>query len=399
MPSLFASQGTIPSPGAPPAQGAALTSALARRGSFWTNRQRQGHSLNEISYRACFKPQLPQYFIDRFSREGDIVLDPFMGRGTTAIQAAMSRRIAYGSDINPLSEILTAPRLAPPSLQAVARRFHAVPNESEIAPQDEDLLAFYHPDTLRHLLSLKRWFLERERSNDMTMEDKWMRMIIINRLSGHSGGFLSVKTMPPNQAVSIERQRKINRTHGRTPEKKDILAVILKKSRSLLRDGLARSFLAHAGRHKLRCCNARRLNYIKEGEVTLAVTSPPFLNVVDYGKDNWLRCWFVGIDADSLDFDDAHARIESWEAFVAESFSELARVVKPGGHVAFEVGEVRHGRLRLENNVVSAIAHLPFAVEEILINEQSFTKTSNCWGVKNNADGTNTNRIILVRRT
>lgn len=399
MPSLFASQGTMPPLHATPSQSAASVSALARRGSFWTNRQRQGHSLNEISYRACFKPQLPQYFIDRFSQEGDIVLDPFMGRGTTAIQAAMSRRIAYGSDINPLSKILTAPRLAPPPLKAVAQRFHAIPNDNEITSRDEGLLAFYHPDTLRHLLSLKQWFLEREAANDMTAEDDWLRMIVVNRLSGHSGGFLSVRTMPPNQAVSIERQRKINRTHGRTPEKKDILAVILKKSRSLLRDRIAQSFLAHAGRHKLRCCNARRLNYIEAGEVTLAVTSPPFLNVVDYGKDNWLRCWFVGIDADSLKFDDVHARIESWEEFVAESFAELARVVKPGGHVAFEVGEVKHGRLRLENNVVSAIAHLPFVVEEILINEQSFTKTSNCWGVKNNAGGTNTNRIIVARRT
>jgi len=34
---------------------------------FWTAKQRAAHSLHEVSYRACFKPQLPQFFIQRFS--------------------------------------------------------------------------------------------------------------------------------------------------------------------------------------------------------------------------------------------------------------------------------------------------------------------------------------------
>ena len=51
---------------------------------FWTSRQRAANSLHEISYRACFKPQLPAYFIERLSEHGDVVYDPFSGRGTTA---------------------------------------------------------------------------------------------------------------------------------------------------------------------------------------------------------------------------------------------------------------------------------------------------------------------------
>jgi hypothetical protein len=49
---------------------------------FWTARQRQAHSLHEVSYRACFKPQLPRFFIERLTRPGDAVYDPFMGRAT-----------------------------------------------------------------------------------------------------------------------------------------------------------------------------------------------------------------------------------------------------------------------------------------------------------------------------
>src|SRR5215468_7252356 len=48
---------------------------------FWTARQRQASTLQEISYRACFKPQLPRFFIERLSKLGEVVYDPFMGRG------------------------------------------------------------------------------------------------------------------------------------------------------------------------------------------------------------------------------------------------------------------------------------------------------------------------------
>src|ERR1043165_5097628 len=54
---------------------------------FWTARQRQASSLHEISYRACFKPQLPRFFIERLTASGDRIYDPFMGRGTTPIEA------------------------------------------------------------------------------------------------------------------------------------------------------------------------------------------------------------------------------------------------------------------------------------------------------------------------
>jgi len=52
---------------------------------FWTAKQRAASRLHEISYRACFKPQLPRFFIERLTERGDLVHDPFMGRGTTLI--------------------------------------------------------------------------------------------------------------------------------------------------------------------------------------------------------------------------------------------------------------------------------------------------------------------------
>ena len=83
----------------------------------------------------------------------------------------------------------------------------------------------------------------------------------------------------------------------------------------------------------------------------------------------------------------------------ADPFGELARVVRPGGHVAFEVGEVRNGSVLLERLVWEAAEGLPFERLFVMVNQQEFTKTANCWGVQNNAKGTNTNRIVVLQRT
>ena len=93
-----------------------------------------------------------------------------------------------------------------------------------------------------------------------------------------------------------------------------------------------------------------------------------------------------------------HRKVEDWQAFTRRTFTELARVVRPGGHVAYEVGEVRNGKVQLEKVVLDAIEGLPFRPVAVVINVQEFTKTANCWGVSNNAAGTNTNRIVVCRR-
>ena len=361
---------------------------------FWTAAQRRGHNLHEISYRACFKAQLPEFFVARLTDPGDTVYDPFAGRGTTPVQAALMGRRPVSNDVNPLSAILIAPRLDPPPLPAIRARLddldlaHAVTE-----PDHPELLAFYHPETLSQIIALRRHLLDREARGVLDPVDAWLRMVAINRLTGHSPGFFSVYTLPPNQAVSVQSQRRINLARGQTPPFRNVGALIARKSRSLLADGAPPPHPAGL----LTTGAAEATPGLADASVDLLVTSPPFLDVVDYEGDNWLRCWFAGIDPATVRID-RHRDLPAWERFVRRSFEEFARVVRPGGFVAFEVGEVRHGRVLLERHVVAAIAGLPFQVLGVMVNQQSFTKTANCWGVHNNRGGTNTNRIVLLRR-
>ncbi len=361
---------------------------------FWTARQRQGHSLHEVSYRACFKAQLPEFFIARLTKPGDAVHDPFMGRGTTPVQAALMGRRPVGNDINPLSILLARPRFRPPTVADVAARLRTIPWQSG-QPGPADLHAFYHPETLSHLMALREWLLERaplERADPDPVDD-WIRMVAINRLSGHSPGFFSGRSMPPNQAVSVKSQERINAKLGLSPPKRDVASVIVKKTRTLLADGvppLHPPALLLAG-------PAAKTAMIDDGSVALVVTSPPFLDIVQYAADNWLRCWFAGIDIAAVEIA-MHKDEATWTAMVHETLAEQARLLRSGGHVAFEVGEVRGGKVLLEKLVWEAAAGLPFERLGVLINDQQFTKTANCWGVSNNSAGTNTNRIVLLRR-
>jgi hypothetical protein len=225
-------------------------------------------------------------------------------------------------------------------------------------------------------------------------------MVAVNRLTGHSPGFFSVYTLPPNQAVSIKRQTRINEKRGQQPPRRHIAETIAKKSRQLLVDcdaAVRRALSATCGSVLLLTRHCGHTPEIATASVSLVVTSPPFLDVVDYAGDNWLRCWFVGVDPASVKLTVPN-KLDAWQAAMTEVFHELQRILKPGGHVAFEVGEIHAGKTRLEEAVVPCGIAGGLEPVLILINEQQFTKTANCWGVDNNAKGTNTNRIVVFRK-
>jgi len=374
---------------------------LRLTGEFWTSGQRQASSLHEISYRACFKPQLPRYFIKRLTSERDAVYDPFSGRGTTAVEAGLMGRSVVANDVNPLSRILTEPRLNPPTVKVVEERLARIKNGKKLAA-DLDLSMFYHRDTESEIVALKQYLAERRVNREEDSVDRWIRMVATNRLTGHSPGFFSVYTFPPNQAVSAESQKKINEKRKQKPEYRDTKGIVLKKTKSLLSNltDQDRANLNKSARHaQFLTGDARATRSIANESVQLTVTSPPFLDIVSYAGDNWLRCWFNEIDVEAVTGTITMAKtIEQWSLVMGDVFKELYRVTRQGGWVAFEVGEIRNATVKLEEYVVPMGIQAGFSCEAILINSQIFTKTSNLWGVKNNKAGTNSNRIVVFRR-
>ena len=368
---------------------------------FWTAKQRQANSLHEISYRACFKPQLPRFFIKLLSKPDDIVYDPFSGRGTTVLEAALLKRNIIANDINPLSKILSYPRLFVPNITDLEKRLNSIVSDIE-QKTDIDLSMFYHQKTESEILSLKNYLKFRNENNVEDELDNWIRMVATSRLTGHSKGFFSIYTLPPNQAVSQESQKKINEKRKQKPEYRDTKKIILKKTISLIRDinQVQINSLRNIGEKAIFLTeDARNTEEIKNESVQLVITSPPFLNVVQYAKDNWLRCWFNSINNDEIVKKITMSKkIDDWCKVMGEVFKELFRIVKNGGYVIFEVGEVKRGKIKLEEFVVPLGIEAGFECEGIMINEQEFTKTANIWGIDNNSKGTNTNRMVIFKR-
>ncbi|MGZ0656031.1 DNA methyltransferase [Coraliomargarita sp. W4R72] len=365
-----------------------------KQGAFWTAKQRDGHSIHEVSYRACYKPQLPAYFIERYAEPGQLIYDPFMGRGTTLIEAKLLGHNVIGNDVNPLSTILTAPRLCEQSLEQIAHRIDQI-TLPKVKIENEELLVFFDAGTLRELYGWRSYFKARHKSGVFDEIDAWLQMVACNRLTGHSKGFFSVYTLPPNQATTLNAQRKINAKREQTPEYRNTKELILKKSKSLLRHTLPDDYNVTSS--TLLCRSADATPEIKDETVQLIVTSPPFLDIVNYVGDNWLRNWFCQCEPEPGKLWQLR-KLEDWTEKMTASLKEMARVLKPEGRIALEVGEVRKGKLKLEEQIILAGNAAGLKVEYTLINSQSFTKTANCWGVRNNTRGTNSNRIVVFKK-
>ena len=110
---------------------------------------------------AMFPPGLPRDFIQRYSSKGEIVFDPFSGRGTTILESCLMGRIGIGNDKNPLAYLLTKTKSNLPSKKRVISRLNNLEKDYEfenikINSEDEDIKMLFHPDTLKQLIFLKK---------------------------------------------------------------------------------------------------------------------------------------------------------------------------------------------------------------------------------------------------
>lgn len=391
------------------------------QGQFWTTGQRGSHSFHEFSYRACFKAELPRFFIVQLTRPGQFVYDPYMGRGTTLLEAKLGGRIPVGVDANPLCQMIVRPRLNPPLLPDLLRAIDQL-DISYDGPLPEPLLTFYEKNTLREICGLRSHWTDTpaallgrpddpacaarvtSRSSEIDQRCLGMiRMLALSRLAGHSAGFLSVRTLPPNQSVTIEAQRRLNAIHGQVPVYRDLKKILSKKAKTLYRDPLPdwyddpfRGYTGYIGDDP-----ATSIVHPdgRDCPVQLTVTSPPFLDVVDYARENWLRCWFAGIDPARVNLPN-WPDPAAWQRAQTDVLRSVLAMTRPGGWCAFEVGEVRRGRAMIDlvDWVIPAAVEAGWKPVVVMINGGRFTKSSHIYGVQNGQLGTNTNRIVLLRK-
>ena len=297
------------------------------------------------SYMAMFPPELPHYFISRFTKKGDTILDPFCGRGTTPVQAISQSRIGIGNDLNDLAYLLTKGKIANPSLNEVIERLDYL--ESNFNRTDwlrmkgipRKIRMIYHPETQRHLMYLRReieW-----KDNDV---DAFLAMVLMGSMHGSSPGFLSL-SMPNTFSMGWNYIRNyIEEKNLKRPER-NAFDVLRKRCKRFLKDGKlpGKGETIHGDVREIR----RR---IEPNSVKMIFSSPPYLKVIKYGLYNWIRLWWILGDHKEVDekLDDSHA-IKPYLRFMKEVLETTLIILdKEEGIACWVVGDVKNLNLARE---------------------------------------------------
>jgi DNA modification methylase len=91
--------------------------------TIWSFPQRGNWATHNSTYRGNFAPQIARNIIEMYTEQGDSILDPMVGAGTTLIEAKLLSRNALGLDINPeaveLAKVGLRFKHHPPSVQKI----------------------------------------------------------------------------------------------------------------------------------------------------------------------------------------------------------------------------------------------------------------------------------------
>jgi hypothetical protein len=287
--------------------------------------------------------------IATYTQAGDVVLDPFVGRGTTVLQALLMNRRAIGIDINPVAYCIAAAKASLPNLDEVMSEVGAL--QDRYAPSPPDMIAAavssneeffslaFSPQTLSALVFLRgvlNW-----RHDHVHRFIAALVLGILHGEHGRSSRYLSnqlPRTISPKPAYSVRWWLARNSI---APHR-DVFRALEREAHFRLSQeppslggevvlGDARDAAATFPHH--------------QGAVRLVVTSPPYLDTTNYEEDQWLRRWFLGgpssVTYHRVSKDDRHENPTRYWAFVQDTMRGLCPLLAPDAVLVVRIGGTR----------------------------------------------------------
>jgi hypothetical protein len=365
--------------------------------------RRWGHPLHSLcSYFAMFPPQVPHVFIRWLTQPGDVVYDPFAGRGTAPMEACRLGRFGVGSDANPLAYILTTAKVDPPDLlEAVTRladlRRNCKPSDPAQAPDDIRML--YHPRVLGQLLWLRQ-ALDKESRADRFLIALLLGVMHANYRPGAPARGLSI-SMPNTFSMSPGYVSRYIHEHRLLPPDIDVF--------DLLKAKLARMHLpnttATRGRAWQQDARDSVPRWLRENPAKLIFTSPPYLRVIKYGKYNWVRLWML--KQDPKDVDNrlvATESLQKYQAFMAQVLLHLDQAVRDDGYLCLMIGDVRECETGETINLAEHVwerAASPLGWQRVTVIADHLPtqhKVSRIWK-HSRGNATKTDRILIMSKS
>lgn len=115
---------------------------ILQTNTIWSFPQRGSWSTHKGDYPGNWSPYVPRNIILRYSKRGELVLDQFVGSGTTLVEAAELGRRAIGCDINQNAIKIANQRVAANSVKVIIRDAR---NLYDIGDSSIDLICTHPP--------------------------------------------------------------------------------------------------------------------------------------------------------------------------------------------------------------------------------------------------------------
>ena len=244
----------------------------------------------------CSRPSSRTTWYGNTAHPGDLVLDPFAGRGTSLFSASIAGRAAIGVEISPVGYVYAAAKLHPApkyevlkSLDYVDERSYAFHRRAECLPE------FYHycyaPPVRRFLLAARSLLDWRNSRPDRTL----MALILVSlhgkRAYSLSNQMRQSTSMWPSYCVKWWKEKAL------LPRNLDPVEFLRRRIEWRYAKGTpsARSGRAILGDSRTELARLHKcIGMGKERRPRLLFTSPPYCNVTNYYSDQWLRMWMLG---------------------------------------------------------------------------------------------------------
>lgn len=341
-------------------------------------------------YIGKLKTSMAAALISHYSQPGDTVFDPFSGSGVVPLEALRLGRGAVANDFSPYAAALTRAKLFPPAdkeiaLSEAAEYVRAAKVKAKklrhrvAAPQW--VLSFFHPRTFAEVKIL---------ADALRNDEKWFLLAnLLGILHHQRPGFLSY---PSSHLVPYLRIRKFPREEFPAMYRyRDVESRLLRKIERTYR------------RHQPFAPNLCRVftqqdvrDYQCGAKAEVAVTSPPYMNALDYGRDNRLRLWFLGVDvAASLDRSVPRTPLAFVELMQATA-TILKSAIRRQGVAILVVGESRrHNRkLKSDSIVMSTFTSRGWELVDVLTDAVPDIRRS-----RRECSATSTEKIMIFRRS
>ena len=284
-------------------------------------------------YVGAFAQSVAEWFIRVYTNPGETVMEPFGGRGTTAMQALWHNRNIIINDLSPYSNILCHTILYPPHMRDVLNflkileeyinsdNCHVSMNYAGKGSMD-DAAKLYHERTFAQILKLRNTLNSRdvllgirndlfgEIGNDYGSikdirtyrhEVVMFTRMVMTQLMLHSSqemGFNGIKTRGTDN-TNVRALIRYYATLGESPKYLNIFENMKYYIEKIGLDNLGvREKFSRLNR-TLISCDARKLD-LADKCADMVVTSPPYFAVLNYGMANWLRIWSISGVGDPL---------------------------------------------------------------------------------------------------